>query len=82
MNIYGPLQEMPVLPLLGEGTVLELSLGFAYLLQVLNLPPRPCVSVTLTLALHSSRCKLTVLGYSFHLANLTSPPWEASAFGP
>lgn len=60
-----------MLPLLGEGIVLELSLGFAYILQVLNLSPRPCVLVMLALALHSSRCELAVLGYSFHLANLT-----------
>ena len=40
------------------------------LLQVLNLSPHPCVLVMLALALHSSRCELAVLDYSFHLANL------------
>lgn len=71
VSLCESLHEVPMLPLLGEGIVLELSLGFAFILQVLSLSPRPCVLVMLALALHSSRCKLTVLGYSFHLANLT-----------
>lgn len=69
-HTYIYIHKVPVFPLLGEAIVLELSLGFTYLLQVLNLSPHPCVLVMLALALHSSRCELAVLDYSFHLANL------------
>lgn len=43
INMYHPLREIPRLPLLGEGIVSEISPGFPYILQVLNLSPHPCL---------------------------------------